>query len=78
MKMDARASIEIMLNFAKYLTPSGIAVMTLKMPKANEPKIALEMIREDLEWLRSGFEVIGARQLYHNRSEVTVAMRALE
>lgn len=80
MKMDARDSIEIMLRFADTLRPDGIAVMTLKMPKlTGAPAVAkqkLEMLQADLGRLASGFDVIGARQLYHNRSEVTVAMRS--
>jgi 23S rRNA (cytidine2498-2'-O)-methyltransferase len=81
MKMDARDSIEIMLGFASYLSSSGVAVMTLKMPKldrtAASARRALEMLDKDLERLRTEYRVVGARQLYHNRSEVTVAMGSL-
>jgi len=80
MKMDARDSIEIMLSFAPRLTQEGIAIMTLKMPKltnsADGARKALDMLRIDIEMLATRYEIIGARQLYHNRSEVTVAMRA--
>lgn len=79
MKMDARDSIEIMLGFASRLAPDGVAVMTLKMPKAGPSASAarrtLDMLRDDLARLATGYRVVGARQLYHNRSEVTVAMR---
>jgi 23S rRNA (cytidine2498-2'-O)-methyltransferase len=79
MKMDARDSVEIMLGFAPYLAAEGTAVMTLKLPKmggsATAARKMLDMLREDLERLATGYEVIGARQLYHNRSEVTVALR---
>ncbi|MDR3690253.1 MAG: SAM-dependent methyltransferase [Fimbriimonas sp.] len=79
MKMDARDSIEIMLGFAERLTPDGVAVMTLKMPKAGptaaDSKRVLEMLHENLDRLAEGFSILGARQLYHNRSEVTVVMR---
>ena len=81
MKMDARDSVEIMLRFAEKLSPGGIAVITLKLPIMG-PSIAaakktLEMVRSDLDRLATGYEIIGARQLYHNRSEVTVVMTSL-
>ncbi len=75
MKMDARDSIEIMLSFSRRLQPGGLAVVTLKMPKSGDARVMIDMLRDDLDRLSSGFEVIGARQLYHNRSEVTVALR---
>jgi 23S rRNA (cytidine2498-2'-O)-methyltransferase len=75
MKMDARDSIEIMLGLADRLRPGGLAIMTLKMPKSGPAPRMLDMLREDLDRLATGFEVAGARQLYHNRSEVTVAMQ---
>jgi len=78
MKMDARESIEIMLNYSRHLLPGGVAVITLKMPKtgdsASDAKKILDMLSDDLKRLSSGYSIIGARQLYHNRSEVTVVM----
>ncbi len=80
MKMDARDSIGIMLGYASRLVPNGVAIMTLKMPKmgqsAADARVTLDMLRADLDRLAARCEIIGARQLYHNRSEVTVAMRA--
>jgi 23S rRNA (cytidine2498-2'-O)-methyltransferase len=82
MKMDPRESVVLMLRFAHHLESEGLGLITLKMPKAtnktSEARRALEMIRKDLDHLRQGFEVIGARQMYHNRSEVTVALRPLD
>ncbi|MEZ0327360.1 MAG: SAM-dependent methyltransferase [Fimbriimonas sp.] len=79
MKMDARDSIEIMLGFAGRLARDGVAVITLKMPRmggsASEARAVIEMLRDDLARLASRYTIVGARQLYHNRSEVTVAMR---
>lgn len=81
MKMDPRESIALMLRFAPLLEPKGRGVITLKMPKgthkSSEARRALEMILKDLDHLSQGFEIVGARQLYHNRSEVTVALRPL-
>lgn len=74
MKMDARESIGHMLQFASRLMPGGVAVITLKMPKGGHPRRTLDMLREDLALLETGFDLVGARQLYHNRSEVTVVL----
>jgi 23S rRNA (cytidine2498-2'-O)-methyltransferase len=78
MKMDPRDSIDIMARFAPCLEPDGLAIMTLKMPRASTPQRTLGMVHDDLARLATSFEIVGARQLYHNRSEVTVAMRALQ
>jgi 23S rRNA (cytidine2498-2'-O)-methyltransferase len=75
MKMDARASVGLMLRAASRLKPGGIAVMTLKLPREERPaRQTLEMVRADLERLGEGYRILGARQLYHNRHEVTAAM----
>ncbi|HWD37286.1 MAG TPA: SAM-dependent methyltransferase [Fimbriimonas sp.] len=75
MKMDARDSIEIMLAFAPHLTFEGVAVITLKMPKTGtSPGRELDMIWEDFERLSTCYRIVGARQLYHNRSEITVVL----
>jgi 23S rRNA (cytidine2498-2'-O)-methyltransferase len=80
MKMDARASIEIMLQAEGHLTRDGIALMTLKMPRMSQSvksaKSSLALVHMDLRRLTSKYVVTGARQLYHNRSEVTVALQS--
>jgi len=78
MKMDARDSIDLMARFSDRLDAQGVGLMTLKLPRTaqtvSEGRRVLDMVRLDLEQLRRSFHVIGARQLYHNRSEVTVAV----
>jgi 23S rRNA (cytidine2498-2'-O)-methyltransferase len=78
MKMDARASISLMLQAQSHLTPGGIAVMTLKMPRmaqsAKGARTSLAMVHSDLHHLSRNYIIRGARQLYHNRNEVTVAL----
>jgi 23S rRNA (cytidine2498-2'-O)-methyltransferase len=71
MRIDARDSARLMVQAAERLIPSGWALMTLKLPKT-ETKSTMDAA---LKILRRGYEVIGARQLFHNRSEVTVALR---
>ena len=76
MRMDADASVEMMLKVSRSLVPDGLAIMTLKLTKAVETRRSvLDEVRQALERLRREYEVVGARQLYHNRSEVTAALR---
>jgi 23S rRNA (cytidine2498-2'-O)-methyltransferase len=71
MRMDARDSARVMLTAAKFLKPKGFAIMTLKLPEKGTAEVA----RAALAILGRGYEITGARQLFHNRDEVTVALR---
>jgi 23S rRNA (cytidine2498-2'-O)-methyltransferase len=76
LKMDAADSVQVMLNAASRLESGGLAVMTIKLSrKTGQPPEALQLVRESLQRLSASYVVLGARQLYHNRSEVTVALR---
>ena len=77
MRMEASESVEIMLQARPCLKSGNLAVLTLKLPK--EIKAAqhtLETVRGALLRLSKDYSVLGARQLFHNRSEVTVALQA--
>lgn len=71
MRMDARDSARLMVVYARQLYPNGIAIMTLKLPEQKR-KIAID---HALTILQKGYHILGVRQLFHNRSEITVAMR---
>lgn len=71
MRMDAQASAALMNEAAAALNPGGWAVVTLKLPQRRPAAAA----RSALERLKARYELIGARQLFHNRSEVTAALR---
>jgi 23S rRNA (cytidine2498-2'-O)-methyltransferase len=71
MRMDARDSAHIMLSALNHLRESGWALLTLKLPERKAEVVAASA----LAMLREGCQVIGARQLFHNRSEITVALR---
>jgi len=71
MRMDARDSARLMVAYARYLAPGGAALITLKLPE-REPRAVLD---QALRLLAGGYAVAGARQLFHNRSEVTVYLR---
>ncbi len=72
MRMDARDSARLMGMAAQSLDPVGWAVMTLKLPKERTAQV----LSAALTLLRRHTVVTGVRQLFHNRSEVTVAMRS--
>lgn len=71
MRLDARDSSRLMVAFAPYLYPHGLAVMTLKLPEQGRR----QLLDHAFEILRQGYEIAGARQLFHNRSEITVYLR---
>lgn len=71
MRMDAVLSAQIMGEAARILKPDGFAVMTLKLPHENQQKNA----RHVLELLSKWYSIPLARQLFHNRSEITVLLR---
>jgi 23S rRNA (cytidine2498-2'-O)-methyltransferase len=71
MRMDARDSARLMVAYARYLYPHGLVLMTLKLPE-QAPRPVLE---HALHILGTAYQVAGVRQLFHNRSEVTVYLR---
>ncbi len=71
MRMDARDSARLMVTAAQHLHSSGWALMTLKLPK-HGTKSTMDAA---LALLRDSYEIAGVHQLFHNRSEVTVALR---
>lgn len=74
MKMDPVESVRVIQSTSGLLRNRGEVVMTLKLPQM-APVDTLAVIRAALATLRETFEVIGARQLFFNRSEVTVCLR---
>lgn len=71
MRMDARDSAQLMLRARRNLKPGGWALMTLKLPHSHAERVATSA----LALLRERYTLIGARQLFHNRNEITVALR---
>ncbi len=77
MRLDPRESVSIMLRAAQLLPPAGPAVMTLKLPEGGvTDRALLGSVRACLRQLEGAYCVVGARRLFHNRSEVTVALTA--
>ncbi len=71
MRLDARDSARLMVEAAPLLLPDGWGLITLKLPHEG----AEEVYHAARGILGQGYSVIGSRQLFHNRSEVTVALR---
>jgi len=71
MRMDARDSARLMVAYAKQLYRHGLVIMTLKLPEENRRPI----LDHALTILQQVYTLVGARQLFHNRSEITVYLR---
>ncbi|MCE7982583.1 MAG: 50S rRNA methyltransferase [Caldilinea sp. CFX5] len=71
MRMDARDSARMMVAYAKQLYRHGLVIMTLKLPEQNRQPI----IDHAFKLLQQAYTIAGARQLFHNRSEITVYLR---
>jgi 23S rRNA (cytidine2498-2'-O)-methyltransferase len=73
MRMDARDSVRLMVSFVGCLYRHGCVVMTLKLPETRREPV----LEQAFAILREAYSIEGARQLFHNRSEVTVYLRPL-
>jgi Predicted SAM-dependent methyltransferase len=74
MKMDAEKSIDLMMKFRGRLSDGGVIILTFKLPHV----FSYKSILKNIDFIKSkGFEIIRARQFFHNRSEITVAARKL-
>lgn len=73
MRMDARDSARLMVDYVRTLYPHGMAIMTLKLPHAKRAPV----IDHAFSLLRQVYTIGGARQLFHNRSEITLLLRPM-
>lgn len=75
MRLDARYSAELMAAYAPYLYRHGRALMTLKLPEGDgRPASRWAIIDEARRILSPVYTIAGARQLFHNRSEITLSL----
>jgi 23S rRNA (cytidine2498-2'-O)-methyltransferase len=74
MRMDARDSARLMRHAARSLQAEGIAIVSLKLP-THDPE---QVMHQALAHLLGRYRLLGARQLFHNRSEVTIILRRRE
>jgi 23S rRNA (cytidine2498-2'-O)-methyltransferase len=73
MRLDARDSARLMVSYAPHLYRHGLAIMTLKLPKEKR-RVAID---HSFNILNQAFHIQNARQLFHNRSEITVHLTKL-
>ncbi len=75
MKMDAAMAASLLVRHANCLKrEGGLLLSTLKLGKG---PVAYDQAREALQRLGERYQVLAARQLYFNRSEITVLARPL-
>ncbi|MDP5276794.1 SAM-dependent methyltransferase [Chengkuizengella axinellae] len=71
MRMDTIESVELMGEAKKLLKANSLMILTLKLPKKN----VKNRVDQAISTLKKWYEVLGVKQLFHNRSEVTIYMK---
>jgi len=71
MSMNIMTSINFILSLKHRLRNKGYVIMTFKLTKNDR----LEKIKEGINQLSNKFDVVFIKQLFHNRSEVTVILQ---
>jgi 23S rRNA (cytidine2498-2'-O)-methyltransferase len=72
MRMDARDAARLLAEARRLLERDGIVLSVLKLPHVTSYLQPLPALREALEILRGAYGIVRARQLFHNRQEVTI------
>ena len=72
MRMDAREAARLLVQASAYLLSDGFIISVLKLPHETSEIDPLKNLYEALRLLQRHFAIVQARQLFHNRQEVTV------
>ncbi|MBV9690371.1 MAG: hypothetical protein JO202_11765 [Ktedonobacteraceae bacterium] len=72
MRMDARDAAHLLVLASHCLHNNGVVISTLKLPHATREINPLTTLRDAIAILNTGYGIVKARQLFHNRQEVTV------
>ena len=64
-------SARLMIAYARYLYRHGTALITLKLPQENRQTV----LDHSFNILRRAYTITAARQLFHNRSEITLYLQ---
>jgi 23S rRNA (cytidine2498-2'-O)-methyltransferase len=72
MRMDARDAARILIQAGPCLAADGYIISTLKLPHATTEIDPFRNLYEALSLLSRNFDMVQARQLFHNRQEVIV------
>ncbi len=76
MRMDARDAARFMVEVAPLLNLNSFAMITLKLPPPGTIGLdPVAIVHQALNELRSRYRTVKARQLFHNRNEVTVFLQ---
>jgi 23S rRNA (cytidine2498-2'-O)-methyltransferase len=71
MRMEPQLSCRMMIDAAPHMVSGGLGVVTLK----TGTRRVLETVDECFDMLSAAYDIVHARQLHHNRHEVTVVVR---
>ena len=72
MRMDARDAARLLVQAATCLKADGFILSVFKLPHATSEINPIVTLKEALNILNQRYSVVQARQLFHNRQEVTV------
>jgi 23S rRNA (cytidine2498-2'-O)-methyltransferase len=72
MRMDAREAARLLARASDCLRPDGIVINVFKLPHTTHTINPLATLSSALNILSTRYDTIQARQLFHNRQEVTV------
>jgi 23S rRNA (cytidine2498-2'-O)-methyltransferase len=72
MRMDAREAARLLVQASACLLSDGFIISVLKLPHETSEIDPLKNLSEALRLLQRHFAIVQARQLFHNRQEVTV------
>lgn len=72
MRMDAREAARLLVQASACLLNDGFIISVLKLPHETSEIDPLKNLYEALRLLQRHFAIVQARQLFHNRQEVTV------
>jgi 23S rRNA (cytidine2498-2'-O)-methyltransferase len=75
MRMDALVAANLMVEFARLLSPSGFALTTLKLPHETKKLKPATVASRAINILEKGYSLVRAKQLFHNRQEITVLLK---
>jgi 23S rRNA (cytidine2498-2'-O)-methyltransferase len=72
MRMDAREAARLLVQASSCLLRDGYIISVLKLPHETSEIDPLKNLKEALGLLQRHFAIVQARQLFHNRQEVSV------
>ena len=72
MRMDARDAARLLGQATQCLHPEGFIVSVFKLPHETREIQPLLTLKEAISTLKKYYAIVHARQLFHNRQEVTV------